>query len=72
MTLGEIRDAGRRGAATLDGVKRRTGAGMGRCQGGRCMSRILEELSRAQGVLPGAVTLDGAGSGILGMSDGTG
>ncbi len=71
VTLGEIRDAVRRGAVTLDGVKRRTGAGMGRCQGGRCMSRILEELSQAQGVPPEAITLDGAGSEVLGKSDGT-
>ena len=71
VTLGEIRSAIRRGAVTLDGVKRRTGAGMGCCQGGRCMSRILEELSQAQSVPPGAITLDGAGSEILGMSDGT-
>jgi glycerol-3-phosphate dehydrogenase len=44
VTLGEIREAVRRGAVSPDGVKRRTGAGMGYCQGGRCMSRILDLL----------------------------
>ena len=71
VSLGEIRDAIRRGAVTFDGVKRRTGAGMGCCQGGRCVSRIIEELSRAQDVPPGEVTLDGAGSELLGTSYGT-
>ncbi len=34
-----------RGATTLDGVKRRTRAGMGRCQGGFCSPRIMEILA---------------------------
>ena len=37
-------------ARTLDGVKRRTGAQMGRCQGGFCSPRILEILSRETGM----------------------
>lgn len=42
----EIIEAIRRGAKTVDGVKRRVGSGMGRCQGSRCSNvirRILEE-----------------------------
>jgi len=42
----EILEAIRRGATTVDGVKRRVGSGMGRCQGSRCsdaIERILEE-----------------------------
>ena len=31
-----------RGATTVDAVKRRVGAGMGRCQGGYCMQRVME------------------------------
>ncbi len=31
---------------TLDGVKRRVGAGMGRCQGGFCGPRVMEILAR--------------------------
>ncbi len=33
-------------ARSLDGVKRRTRAGQGRCQGGFCMPRIVEIISR--------------------------
>ena len=52
MTEGEILDAIRRplGARTLDGVKRRVRAGMGRCQGGFCTPRIMEILSRECGI----------------------
>ncbi|MBN2504296.1 MAG: NAD(P)/FAD-dependent oxidoreductase [Bacilli bacterium] len=47
VTLAEIKNAIRRplGATTLDGIKRRTRAGSGRCQGGFCSPRILEILS---------------------------
>ena len=40
ITRGEILDAIARGARTVDGVKRRTGSGMGRCQGSRCSEEI--------------------------------
>ena len=40
VTKGEILEAVRRGASTVDGVKRRTGAGMGCCQGSRCGQRV--------------------------------
>ncbi len=48
VTEGEIKDAIRRplGAKTLDGVKKRTRAGMGRCQAGFCASRIVDILSK--------------------------
>ena len=44
ITEGEIRDAVRApaGAIDVDGVKRRTRAGMGRCQGGFCGSKVME------------------------------
>ncbi|MCJ7689893.1 MAG: NAD(P)/FAD-dependent oxidoreductase [Clostridiaceae bacterium] len=47
VTEAEIKDAIRRplGAKTLDGVKIRTRAGMGRCQAGFCTSRIADILS---------------------------
>jgi glycerol-3-phosphate dehydrogenase len=41
---------GRVAARSVDGVKRRTRAGQGRCQGGFCMPRIVEILSRELGV----------------------
>ncbi len=46
ITKSEILEAIRRGATTVDGVKRRAGSGMGRCQGSRCAYKIqllLEE-----------------------------
>ncbi len=47
VTEAEIRNAIRRpvGARSIDGVKRRTRAGMGRCQGGFCSPRVAELLS---------------------------
>jgi len=47
VTEGEIRDAIRRrvGAKSLDGVKRRVRAGMGRCQSGFCSPRVMEILA---------------------------
>ncbi len=51
VTEGEIVDSIRRpvGAKDLDGVKRRTRAGMGRCQAGFCTPRIMEILARELG-----------------------
>ena len=46
ITRAEIREAIRRGARTVEGVKRRVGTGMGRCQGSRCtyaIEKLLEE-----------------------------
>ncbi len=46
VTLGEIKQAIREGALTVNGVKRRTRAGMGLCQGKTCsrlISRIIAE-----------------------------
>lgn len=46
ITKEQIMEAIRRGATTLDGVKRRVGTGMGKCQGSRCaweIEKLLEE-----------------------------
>lgn len=46
VTKAEIVEAIRRGAVTVDGVKRRVGSGMGRCQGSRCtweIEKLLED-----------------------------
>ncbi|RBP46948.1 NAD(P)/FAD-dependent oxidoreductase [Garciella nitratireducens] len=47
VTEGEIRSAIKRplGARDLDGIKRRTRAGMGRCQSGFCLPKIMKILS---------------------------
>jgi glycerol-3-phosphate dehydrogenase len=52
VTEGEILDAIHRplGATTTDGIKRRTRAGMGRCQSGFCNPRVVEILARELGV----------------------
>ena len=67
VTEGEIIDAIRRtpGARSIDGVKRRTRAGMGRCQGGFCSPRVLEILSRELGVPMEAVTKSGGSSRLI-------
>lgn len=48
VTEGEILEAIHRplGATTTDGIKRRTRAGMGRCQSGFCNPRVVDILSR--------------------------
>ncbi len=63
----EIRAAIRRplGATTLDGVKRRTRAGMGRCQGGFCTPKVLEILSEELNVPQLELTKFGGKSRIL-------
>ncbi|MBW9158634.1 NAD(P)/FAD-dependent oxidoreductase [Clostridium tagluense] len=48
VTEGEIVDAIRRplGARTVEGVKRRTGAAFGNCQGAHCLNKIVSILAR--------------------------
>ena len=67
ITEGEIVDAITRplGARTLDGIKRRTRAGMGRCQSGFCMPRVMEILSREGGIAMEDITKSGGESRIL-------
>ena len=52
ITEGEIIDAIHRplGARSLDGIKRRTRAGMGRCQAGFCSPRSMEIINRELGI----------------------
>lgn len=51
-------------AVTLDAVKRRTRAGMGRCQGGFCGPRVMEIISRELNIPLNEVRKGGAGSEI--------
>ena len=64
ITEGEIVEAIHKnpGARDLDGVKRRTRSGMGRCQGGCCSPTIVEILSRELGVPYESITKFGKGS----------
>lgn len=65
VSEGEILEAIRRGARSLDGVKRRVRAGMGRCQGGFCTPRVLEILARELGISPDEVCKNRPGSRLL-------
>ena len=67
VTEGEIVDSINRplGAKDLDGVKRRTRAGMGRCQSGFCSERVMEIIARERGIDMTEVTKSGKGSEIL-------
>ena len=65
VSLGQVREAIRRGAVSADGVKRRCGAGMGACQGSRCLQSVVEALARERGCPAGAVTLGGPGTEVL-------
>lgn len=67
ISEGEILDAIHRplGAKSLDGVKRRTRAGMGRCQAGFCSPRTMDILSRELGVSMFEITKSGGDSKIV-------
>ena len=67
ITEGEIIDACHTPIppCSIDGVKRRTNAGMGRCQGGFCGPRVMEILCRECDINPLDVTQDGEYSNIL-------
>ena len=61
VTEGEIIDAVTRplGACTIDGVKRRTRAGMGRCQAGFCTPRTMELISQYLDIPQTQITKNG-------------
>ena len=65
VTEGEVVEAIRRGATTLDGIKFRTRAGMGRCQGGFCGPRVVEILARELNVPATLITKKGGHSRVL-------
>lgn len=67
VTEGEIVDAIRRplGAKSLDGVKRRTRAGMGRCQAGFCSPKTMEILAREWNISLEDIKKCGGKSGLI-------
>ena len=67
ITEGEIMDAIHRplGAKSVDGVKRRVRAGMGRCQGGFCGPKVIEILARELGVSTDHITKNNDGSNMV-------
>ena len=52
-------------AVSVEGVKRRCRAGMGRCQSGFCQSRVVAILARELGCDPSEVLLEDAGSWLV-------
>lgn len=62
-----IKDSLHRGikVLSLDGVKRRTRAGMGRCQGAFCGERVRNLLAREYGVAPEDIKERGEGSWVI-------
>ncbi len=64
VSEGEIFDAIRSNppASDIDGVKRRTRSGMGRCQGGFCGPYVMELIAKERGVAFESVTKSGKGS----------
>jgi glycerol-3-phosphate dehydrogenase len=67
ITEGEILDAIHSPVVptSIDAIKRRTRAGMGRCQGGFCQPRVLEILARELGLDWVEINLNGKGSNIM-------
>ena len=71
VSEGEIVDAIHRplGATTLDGIKRRTRAGMGRCQSGFCSPKVMELLVRESAKSMAEITKSGGGSNLVYEAD---
>lgn len=72
ITEGEIRDViGRKaGATTIKGVRKRTRAGAGRCQGGFCGPKVLSLLSEMLKKSPEEIVYDGTSSYVLEKREG--
>lgn len=67
VTLGEIKDVLSRSVAptSIKGIKKRTRAGFGKCQGGFCQPKVLLALAKHYGISPLEVKYDLEGSEIL-------
>ncbi len=65
VSKAEIIAAIRGGATTLDGIKFRTRAGMGRCQGGYCTLRLIKILAGESGIPYEQITKSGYNSSIV-------
>lgn len=60
VTVGDIKRAIAEGAATVTGIKRRTRAGMGLCQGRTCSKLVSKMLAEALGTRPSEIMPDTA------------
>jgi glycerol-3-phosphate dehydrogenase len=61
----EVREAIKRGARTLDGIKFRTRAQAGRCHGGFCTTRIMKIMAEELGIPLTEITKRGPGSEVV-------
>jgi len=61
----EVRDAIKRGAHTLDGIKFRTRAQAGRCHGGFCTTRVMKIMAEELKLKTTEITKRGKGSEIV-------
>ncbi len=71
VSKAQIVDAVKKGAVTLDGIKFRTRAQMGRCQGGYCTLRIMEIISGTAGIPINRITKSGEDSYIASYKAGS-
>ncbi len=62
VSKAQIVDAVQKGAVTLDGIKFRTRAQMGRCQGAYCSLKIMDIISRTAGIPINRITKSGQDS----------
>jgi glycerol-3-phosphate dehydrogenase len=65
ITKREIKEAIRRGARTMDGIKFRTRSQMGRCHGAFCTMKIMAILAEELGLSYEAITKRGQGSELV-------
>ena len=65
VTKAEIKEAVRRGARTMDGIKFRTRSQMGRCHGAFCTMKIMTILAREFGIPYDKITKRGKGSELI-------
>ncbi|MGA1869560.1 MAG: NAD(P)/FAD-dependent oxidoreductase [bacterium] len=65
VSVKEIKEAIKRGARTLDGIKFRTRAQAGRCHGGFCTTRIIKIIAAELGVPVTEITKRGPGSEVI-------
>lgn len=69
VTEGEIVEAIKRGATTLDGIKFRTRAGLGRCQTNFCGPKVTDILAREQSKDFETITKKGHNSNYINQED---
>ena len=62
VSEGEIVEAIRRGARTIQGIAYRTRAGLGRCQRNWCGPQVVQILARETGLPVSEISKNGAGS----------